>query len=165
MKTRQGAQAVDVSGADVLTKAFSRDNITYTLKRMASTRDKDNLIAHPLRAALLIEFEEELGEMISRLVIAGLWRPSSSYLCFTNKRSGNYRELVFPSLIDSVVGRRAIDVLEPRITADDNGRAFCGRSHASSTRQPGDYGNWFQTWLDFTAEIASAARGEQLAYV
>jgi hypothetical protein len=56
-------------------------------------------------------------------------------------------------------------VLEPRITADDNGRAFCGRSHASSTRQPGDYGNWFQTWLDFTAEIAIAAKGERLAYV
>ncbi|HVB81678.1 MAG TPA: RNA-directed DNA polymerase [Candidatus Binataceae bacterium] len=164
-KAQRACEPIDVSRADVLAKTFSRENVRFTLKRMASVRDKDNLIAHPLRAAVLIEFEEQLSEMISRLVIAGLWSPSASYLCFTNKRSGNYRELVFPSLIDSVVGRRAIDVLEPRITADDNERVFCGRSHASSTREPGDYANWFQTWLDFSAEIASAARGEHLAYV
>jgi hypothetical protein len=164
MKARKGAD-VDVSQTDVLTKAFSGENVTFTLKRMASARDKDNLIAHPLRAAVLIEFEEELSEMISRRVISRLWSPSASYLCFTNKRSGNYRELVFPCLIDSVVSRRAIDVLEPKITADDNGRVFCGRSHANTNREPGDYGNWFQTWLDYTSKIASAARGEQLAYV
>jgi|GEM_PF-1628007 len=165
MKVRKEFDSIDVSRADVLPKTFSRENVTFTLKRMASVRDKDNLVAHPLRSAILIEFEEQLSEMISRLVIAGLWSPSASYLCFTNKRSGNYRELVFPSLIDSVVGRRAIDVLEPGITADDNGRVFCGRSHASSSRQPGDYENWFQTWLDYSAKIATAARGERLAYV
>jgi hypothetical protein len=164
-KVRRGGEAVDVSQTDVLTKTFSRDNVTYTLKRLASRRDKDNLIAHPLRSAVLIEFEEQLSEMICRLVIAGLLSPSASYLCFTNKRSGNYRELVFPSLIDSIVGRRAIDVLEPGITADDNERVFCGRTHASSTRQPGDYENWFRTWLDYSAEIATAAQGELLAYV
>src|SRR5439155_17763495 len=87
------------------------------------------------------------------------------YMCFTGKRSGNYRELVFPSLIDSIVGRRAIDALEPSITVDDDGQAFCGRSHASSTRKPGDYENWFQTWMDYSSEIAKAAKGEGLAYV
>ena len=166
MKRRKGAGVVvDVSRPDVLTELFSTDGVAFTLKRMASLRDKDDLVAHPLRAAILIEFEEQLSEMISRLVIAGLWSPDASYLCFTNKRSGNYRELVFPCVIDSIVGRRAIDALEPSITADDNGRAFCGRSHASSTRAPGDYGNWFQTWLDYSAEIAKAAQGEKLAYV
>jgi hypothetical protein len=165
MKARKKLGSIDVSRGDVLAKTFSSEKVRFTLKRMASVRDKDNLIAHPLRAALLIEFEDDLCEMISRLVIAGLWSPSAAYLCFTHKRSGNYRELVFPSLVDSVVGRRAIDVLEPKITADDAGRVFCGRSHASSSRQPGDYENWFQTWLDYSAEIASAARGEQLAYV
>ena len=39
---------------------------------MASARDKDTFIAHPLRAAVLIEFGEQLSEMISRLVIEGL---------------------------------------------------------------------------------------------
>lgn len=165
VQARKRGEEIDVSRADVLAETFSCENVTFTLKRIASTRDKDNLVAHPLRSAILIEFEEQLSEMISRLVTAGLWSPSASYLCFSKKRSGNYRELVFPCLIDSVVGRRAIDVLEPRITADDNERVFCGRSHASSTRQPGDYENWFQTWLDFSSEIASAARGEQLAYV
>jgi hypothetical protein len=165
VQARKRGEEIDVSQADVLAETFSCENVTFTLKRIASTRDKDNLIAHPLRSTILIEFEEQLSEMISRLVTARLWSPSASYLCFSKKRSGNYRELVFPCLIDSIVGRRAIDVLEPRITADDNERVFCGRSHASSTRQPGDYENWFQTWLDFSSEIASAAQGEQLAYV
>jgi hypothetical protein len=165
MDPRQGTQDVDVSQADVLTKVFSRENVAYTLKRLASARDKDNLIAHPLRSAILVEFEEQLSETISRRVISRSWSPSASYLCFTNKRSGSYRELVFPSLIDSVVGRRAIDALEKRITEDDNDRTFCGRSHASTNREPGDYSNWFQTWIDYTSKIASAARGEGLAYV
>jgi hypothetical protein len=165
MTTPKYGELIDASQTNVLAKSFSREAVTFALKRMASMRDRDNLVAHPLRAAILIEFEDHLSEMISRQVIAGLWRPSASYLCFTSKRSGSYRELVFPCLVDSVVGRRAIDVLEDRITADDNGRAFCGRSHASSSRQPGDYENWFQTWLDFSAEIATAAKGESLAYV
>ena len=55
---------VDVSQVDVLAKTFSSEEVTFTLKRMASARDKDNLIAHPLRAAVLIEFEEQLSEMI-----------------------------------------------------------------------------------------------------
>src|SRR5438876_41133 len=75
-KARKGAEAADVSQSDVLAKAFSRENVTFTLTRMASARDKDNLIAHPLRAAILIEFQEELSEMISRQVISGLWSPS-----------------------------------------------------------------------------------------
>jgi hypothetical protein len=165
MKLQAGVGTIDVTQPDVLAEVFSRENVTFTLKRMASTRDKDNLIAHPLRSAVLIEFEEDLSEMISRLVIAGLWSPAASYVCFAHKRSGNYRELVFPCLIDSVVGRRAIDVLEPGITTDDNGRVFCGRSHASTTRQRGDYEDWFQTWLDFSSSIATAAKGERLAYV
>jgi hypothetical protein len=148
-----------------LATTFSRENVVYSLKRMASSRDKDNLVAHPLRSAILIEFEEELSEMISRQVTASLWRPSASYLCFTHKRSGGYRELVFPGLVDSLVARRAIDVLEPKITADDAGRVFCGGSHANSNREPGDYENWFQTWIDYSSKIASAARGEKLAYV
>lgn len=161
----QAGATLNLSSPSVLAEVFSRDSVTFTIKRMASTRDKDNLIAHPLRSGILIEFEEDLSEMISRLVVAGLWSPSASYLCFTHKRSGNYRELVFPSLVDSLVCRRAIDVLEPRITIDDNGRVFCGRSHASSNREPGDYDDWFQTWLDFSSRIAYAAKGENLAYV
>ena len=165
MNARSGTEEVDVTLPDVLTKVFSLENVAYTLKRLASARDKDNLIAHPLRSAILVEFEEQLTETISSRVISRTWSPSASYLCFTNKRSGNYRELVFPSLIDSVVGRRAIDALEKKITEDDDDRTFCGRSHASTNREPGDYSIWFQTWIDYTAKIASAARGEGLAYV
>jgi hypothetical protein len=91
-EVRKGGEVVAVSQADVLAKTFSWEEVTFTLKRMASARDKDTFIAHPLRAAVLIEFGEQLSEMISRLVIAGHWSRSASYLCFTNKRSGNYRE-------------------------------------------------------------------------
>lgn len=156
---------VDIAAPNVLEQVFSVQSTTYTIKRMASARDKDNLIAHPLRAALLMEFETELSEMISRSVCHGFWNPSASYLCLTLKRSGSYRELVFPGLIDAIVGRRGIDALEPLITRDDHDRVFCGRSHASSNREPGDYESWFQTWRDFSSAITQAAKGEQLAYV
>jgi hypothetical protein len=48
MKVRKGGEVVDVSQADVLVKTFSWEEVTFTLKQMASARDKDNLIAHPL---------------------------------------------------------------------------------------------------------------------
>ena len=47
MKVRKGGEVVAVSQADVLAKTFSWEEVTFTLKRMASARDKDNLIAHP----------------------------------------------------------------------------------------------------------------------
>jgi hypothetical protein len=88
MKRRKGVgRGVDVSRPDVLAELFSKEGVAFTLKRMASVRDKDDLVAHPLRTAILIEFEEQLSEMISRRVVAGLWSPTASYLCFTNKRS------------------------------------------------------------------------------
>ena len=79
-EVRKGGEVVAVSQADVLAKTFSWEEVTFTLKRMASARDKDTFIAHPLRASVLIEFGEQLSEMISRLVIAGHWSPSASYL-------------------------------------------------------------------------------------
>lgn len=44
MKVRKGGEVVAVSQADVLAKTFSWEEVTFTLKRMASTRDKDNLV-------------------------------------------------------------------------------------------------------------------------
>ena len=55
--------------------------------------------------------------------------------------------------------------LEKDITDDDDGRAFCGRSHASTNRAPGDYDSWFQTWRDYTASIARASELRGYAYV
>lgn len=52
MKVRKGGEVVAVSQADVLAKTFSWEEVTFTLKRMASARDKDTVIAHPLRAAV-----------------------------------------------------------------------------------------------------------------
>ena len=68
-------------------------------------------------------------------------------------------------LIDSVVGRMAIDALEPFITCDDNNQTFCGRSHANTNRKPGDYEKWFSVWQDYTSAIAQAAESRGYAYV
>jgi hypothetical protein len=48
-EVRKGGEVVAVSQADVLAKTFSWEEVTFTLKRMASARDKDTFIAHPLR--------------------------------------------------------------------------------------------------------------------
>jgi hypothetical protein len=39
---RKGGERADVSQANVLAKTFSLEEVTFTLKRMASVRDKDN---------------------------------------------------------------------------------------------------------------------------
>jgi hypothetical protein len=156
---------IDDASANAIGLLFEHQALAYGLSRMASKRDKDDLVTHPLRRPILVEMKDNLVVMISHLITAGLWSPAPAYLCLIHKRSGNHRELVFPSLIDSIVGRQVIDALEPLITVDDNGQAFCGRSHASSHREPGDYENWFQTWLDYSSAIAAAARREGFAYV
>src|SRR6266571_1620923 len=155
----------DLGSTEVIRAVFNTNTLGYGVSRMASKRDKDDLVSHPLRRPILVELKDNLVAMISNLIVAGVWTTSPAYLCLTHKRSGNHRELVFPCLIDSIVGRQVIDALEPLITVDDNGQAFCGRSHASSHREPGDYENWFQTWLDYSSAIAAAAKGEGFAYV
>ena len=106
-----------------------------------------------------------LGELLAAQVTAGTYQSGSAYSCRVEKRSGGYRDLVFPSLVDSIVARNAIDAVEPYITADDDNRAFCGRSHANSKRDIGDYERWFEVWRDFTASIAQACEEKGYTYV
>jgi hypothetical protein len=156
---------IDVSSEDALAQIFAPDRLERALKRIRNKRDQDNLVAHPLKTPILLEYEEQLAEEISQQVSSGSWAPRPAYLCLAEKRSGTFRELSFPSLVDTVVGRTLIDALEPQITADDNGKVFCGRSHSSTTREPGDYERWFQLWLRYSAKIAAAARAHGFAYV
>lgn len=156
---------IDISQPDAVARTFAEERVRFTIRRMASVRDKDDLVSHPLRRLVLVEYGDHLAKLLAAIVPAGHWAPSSSYGVLVAKRSGAFRELVFPALIDSIVGRRVIDELEPRITKDDNNRAFCGRTHASSNRAPGDYADWFKVWQDFTSSIASAAAGEGFAFV
>ena len=158
-------ESFEVRKASVLTEIFSVENVRTTIKRIYNRRDKDDLVTHPLKAVLLVEYRDQISDMISRLVPEGRWSPNTAYTCLVPKRSGSYRELVFPNLIDSIVGRRVIDALEPYITEDDSGRTFCGRSHANSTRAPGDYEDWFAVWQDYTAAIADAAKEAGFTYV
>jgi hypothetical protein len=123
------------------------------------------LITHPLQLPLLVEYGDDLATIMSELVPSGQWAPGRAYLCLVQKRSRGYRELVFPALIDSVVGRCIIDALEPAITRDDGERAFCGRSHASSQREFGDYEHWFHLWRDYSAQLAAAASQSGFMYV
>ena len=132
---------------------------------MRSHRDRDDLVTHPLKRPLLTEYETYLARVIGTEVSAGTFTPGRSYPCTVSKPSGGLRDLVFPSLMDSIVGRHTINALEEDITKDDDERAFCGRSHASTNRAPGDYDSWFQVWRDYTASIARASELRGYAYV
>ena len=135
---------------------FEEEKIARTIKRIRSKRDVEDLVTHPLKRIVLREYGDDLAGFLASEVARGAYTPGSAYSCTVAKRSGGYRDLVFPSLVDSVVARHAIDALEPHITKDDNDRAFCGRSHANATRDIGDYERWFQVWRDYTASIANA---------
>src|SRR5437667_7611409 len=156
---------IDLSSPGALSAAFAQDRVRFTIRRMASKHDRDDLVTHPLRRLVLTEYGDDLAKLLSAIVPSGNWAPSAAYAVLVAKRSGVFRELVFPSLIDSIIGRRIIDELEPKITKDDNNRAFCGRSHANSNREPGDYTDWFRVWQDFTSAITVAARDEGFAFV
>ncbi len=154
---------VNVSRPQALAEIFSAPNVLRTLKRIR--KDDDTLVAHPLRRVILLEYAEQFSQVIARLIPSGRWTPTTAYVCLVRKRSGAYRELVFPALIDSIIGRCLIDALEPYITADDNDRTYCGRQHANTNREPGDYERWFSVWQDYTAAIAKAAKASNFAYV
>jgi hypothetical protein len=132
---------------------------------MGSERDGDDLVVHPLQLPILLAHGDDIATMLSEAVPVGQWSPGPAYVCLSQKRSGGYRELCFPSVIDSIVGRCAIDALEPAITADDNHRAFSGRAHANANRLAGDYERWFSMWRDYAAELASAAREAGFTYI
>ncbi len=132
---------------------------------MRSWQEAENEVSHPLRALILIECEDALSKSIAAAVPGGTWSPSPGYLVLVAKRSGTYRELVFPGLVDTIIGRRIIDTLEPAITKDDNNRVFFGRSHANSDRRRGDYESWFKVWLDFSSQIGAALERGGFTYV
>ncbi len=132
---------------------------------MRSWQEVENEVTHPLRKIILLEYEEGLATGLAAAVASGSWSPSPSYIVLVAKRSGTYRELAFPTLLDTIVGRQIIDALEPYIVADDNNQVFFGRSHANADRQRGDYENWFKVWLDFSAEIGTALKADGFTYV
>jgi Reverse transcriptase (RNA-dependent DNA polymerase) len=155
----------DVSSPDILTNLFQPRHISRVVKRMRAWEEGENEITHPLQALILLEYEEELSKGLASVVPAGTWNPSTAYMVLFSKRTGTYREMVFPSLIDTIVARLVIDALEPHITHDDNERVFFGRSHANTTRQRGDYEKWFQVWLDYSAQIGQALEADGFTYV
>lgn len=156
--------SIDLGSPEVLKAIFSPTNLNKALRRIAK-RDKDDFITHPLKPLILTEYESQIAEQLVRSVPTGTWSPSGAYVSLTSKRSGAYRELVFPALIDGIVGRCIIDAIEPLVTRDDDGKTFSGRSHFSNTREPGDYDDWFQVWQDFTSAVDKAARSDGFTYV
>jgi hypothetical protein len=163
-KSTSAIPQAQLASPDVLSLVFSETNLHIALRRIAK-RDKDNVVSHPLQSLVLTEFRKQIVEYLSRSVPLGTWSPSGAYLLLTSKRSGAYRELVFPTLIDGIVGRCLIDAIEPQITADDDGKTFSGRSHFSNRREPGDYDDWFQVWQDYSAAIEAAAQRDGYTYV
>jgi hypothetical protein len=163
--TKSSERQFDVASPGILSDLFTAENIRRAIKRMRAWQEGENEVSHPLRQFILLEYQEALSLSLAASVPAGGWRPSASYLVLVAKRSGTYRELAFPCLMDTIVGRRIIDAMEPHITKDDNNRVFFGRSHANVDRARGDYENWFQVWLDFSSSISSALEEDGYTYV
>jgi hypothetical protein len=116
-----------LSAPDALSRIFSKEQLRRAFRRIV-TRDKEDHVTHPLKRPLLVAFEEELCTQLADTVPTGRWSPTSSYLYLTFKRSGAFRELVFLTLIDGLVGRCLIDALEPLITKNDERKTFLGKS-------------------------------------
>ena len=154
----------ELADPKVLANIFSKPRLRKALSRIAQ-RDKDDLLSHPLKSLILIEYRDAITDQLVQSVPAGSWSPSGAYVSLVSKRSGAYREQVAPTLIDGIVGRCLIDALEPQINSDDEGKTFSGRTHFSNTRQFGDYEDWFQVWQDFTAAIDKAAEAVGYTYV
>ena len=149
----------------MLNDVYSRENLDRILKRVRNVRDGESLVEALVRRAVLTEFQEELSASIAHDVATGTWKPEPAYVCTVSKGACGFRELCFPGTIDSIVARAAIDSIEEEITCDDNGRAFCGRSHASTNREPGDYEKWFEVWQDYSAAISEACEAAGYAFV
>ena len=165
MSTRRDSNKPTGTSIPSLATVFSEDAITRTIRRMRSRRDNDDLITHPLKRIVLTEYESDLAGQLATEVAVGTYTPESAYSCTVTKGSGGYRDLVFPSLVDSIVARHAVDILERHIVHPDNDRVFCSRAHANTTRHVGDYERWFQVWRDYAASIAQACRERGYTYV
>ena len=76
---------------------------------MRAWQDVENEVSHPLDRFVLLEYEEAMAQSISASVPAGTWTPSAAYVVLVAKATGSYRELSFPSLIDTIVGRREVE--------------------------------------------------------
>lgn len=154
----------DIEATDALSRIFSLPRLRRAFRRIVR-RDSEDTVTHPIKKPLLVEFEDTLCKQLAEAVPSGTWKTGGAYLFLTNKRSGLFRELVFPTLVDSLVGRCLIDSLEHEITKDDDNKTFAGRSHFGNNRAPGDYTSWFKVWRDFTAAVDQAAESEGFAYV
>jgi hypothetical protein len=68
---------------EVLQTIFSPTGLRRALKRIAK-RDKEDLISHPLKALVLMEFEEQITDQLVRSVPSGAWSPSGAYVSLTS---------------------------------------------------------------------------------
>lgn len=167
-------ESSELGGPDAHSRLEPSDNVAgllvearlaKTIRLMSSRRDPDDLVLHPLRRLVLVEYGDSLAKLLARVVSGRQWAPSPAYGLLIGKRSGAFREVVFPTIIDSIIARTLVDVIEDAVKTEPETRAFFGRTHASPHREVGDYSNWFQVWQDYTAKVASAARDENFAVV
>jgi hypothetical protein len=157
--------AVDVSSTAALSAIFNRQRIAFSVAKRYREGRNDLLVRHPLAGAVLAAYRDEIAETLAATVPAGDWTPGPAYHVVIKKGDGGERDLVFPNLIDSVVGRRVMDELEPRIRRGDGDRVFAGRNHTSSLRAAGVYDRWFGEWSRYLASMATAAKKAGFAAV
>lgn len=158
----------DLAQADAVLSALSQEPLSKTAKAMASNKDSDDLINHPLRRQIMVEFGEDMAASIGEKIRSGVWSPQPAYFALISKNSGAYREVCFPPLLDALVARRLTDELDTflknKLDKNSSSRAFYGRNHTSLNRHRGDYSDWFQVWQDYSARIETLANEDGLNF-
>lgn len=148
--------AVDVSRPDALFRIFSRSKLLASVHKWTGEPDVAPRGQHPLTRAILVAFGAEIADLLATTVPAGRYAPSAPVTIGGSKAGGGARRWVYPTFLDSLVGRRVIDELEPSIRRDDNGRVFIPRPSTISLRVAGEYDASGEEWAAFVRSAVDA---------
>ncbi len=159
------AAALDVSSPHALQAIFSRQKVAYSIAKLSRESTPQAVVRHPLQKQILTEYKDDLSDLLSSIVPAESWAPEPGYNVVAEKGGGATRDLVYPSIIDTIVSLRVVDELEPSIRRGDGDRAFVATKHSSSRLPPGEYAEWWSEWNSYCASTAAAATQAGLALV
>lgn len=159
------ASALDVSSPRALQAIFSRQKVAYGIAKWSREPVSQAIVRHPLEKLILAEYKDDFADLLSSTVPNNTWGPSAGYHVVIEKSSGAARDLVHPSIIDTIVARRVIDELEPTIRHGDDNRVFVGSRHSSSRLPPGEYVQWWSEWSRYLESTAAAAEVDGMALV
>ncbi len=160
-------EEASLSSPNVIAELFTPEFLRHAIQKISGKFEDSpsGFVRQPIRAHLLSELGDDLSEYVAKMVSSGEYRPDGAYFCTIQKRSGASRELVFPSIIDTIVTRHIIDQVEGRIIFDDGDSTFSGRTSSSTANETGEYDNWTDKYKSYALQIRQFAKEKKFSYV